>query len=207
MSIQFQLNINKMSRWTEISKRPWKNENGPLEHTLGCIYIRMYKYIVCIIYSQSQNVCKEKDTCITWLQLCRQRCACKPLQVSPRSWKFSLKKSGDAHTSQHYLGKLGWLIESGNFWVSRQNPPCFLYIAPPFPRKLSKLHRNHHCNVIIIMITSHQLGQSCQCRTGSQAGWWSTQASGPLAGASPLSYYDEHYADENWGFDGTWGWQ
>ena len=37
------------------------------------------------------------------------------------------------------LGKFGWLIESGNFWVSRQNPPCFLYIAPSLPRRLEIL--------------------------------------------------------------------
>ena len=36
------------------------------------------------------------------------------------------------------------------------------------------------------LITSRQLGQSCQCRTGSLAGWWSTPTNARLGGGSPI---------------------
>ena len=127
----------------ELSERNWHfHTDNASSNNLLVILTRSLKHLHLSIYSLLIH-----SQMVSWRRLCRQRCARKPLQVSPRSWNFVLNQyfhlfctpnenQGNVHTSQHHLGKFGWLIESGNFCVSRQNPPCFLYIAPPFPRKL-----------------------------------------------------------------------
>ena len=37
-----------------------------------------------------------------------------------------------------------------------------------------------------LIATSHQLGQSCQCKTGSLAGWWNTPTNARSGGGSPI---------------------
>ena len=79
------------------------------------------------------------------------------------SSQTSTYEVGIQHSATN-LGKFGWLMESGNFWVSRQKPPCFLYWAPSFPVRLKQ-------GTVLLLWDKEQNREMSSCyQTKSRAG-------------------------------------